>query len=100
MEFTEEQKRGFKDKFSVLRKRQLIATIPVVAIIAFAVLADEKTGEALGISPMIWGPIVAIYVAGLVVFSIRNWRCPACDKYLGRGFSPKYCPKCGAPLAE
>jgi hypothetical protein len=41
VEFTEEQKRGFKDKFSVLRKRQLIATIPVVAIIAFAACRRE-----------------------------------------------------------
>ncbi|MGB6640678.1 MAG: hypothetical protein WBG67_07890 [Thermoanaerobaculia bacterium] len=99
MEHTEEQKQQFKSKFSVLRKRQLMAAVPVVAVIAFVALADQTTGEAFGISPMVWGPAVVIYFVGLIAFSIRNWRCPACDKYLGKGFSPKYCPKCGAPLA-
>jgi len=32
------------------------------------------------------------------VFSLYNWRCPACNKYLGKQRSPKYCSKCGVAL--
>jgi predicted RNA-binding Zn-ribbon protein involved in translation (DUF1610 family) len=33
-----------------------------------------------------------------LVFSLRNWRCPACNKYLGKGTLPHYCPNCGVEL--
>ena len=31
-------------------------------------------------------------------FSFRNWRCPACNGYLGRSMSMNFCPKCGVEL--
>ena len=33
-----------------------------------------------------------------ILFSLYNWRCPACSKYLGKQRSPKYCSKCGVAL--
>ena len=49
---------------------------------------------------MFLGPIslVAI-VVGWVIFNGRNWRCPACDNYLGRAFNPKHCRTCGIEFA-
>jgi rubrerythrin len=39
-------------------------------------------------------------VAGALIFSFVNWRCPACTRYLGRGWNPKFCPKCGVQLRD
>jgi len=49
---------------------------------------------------MVWGPVLVIHIVAMFAFCIRNWRCPARDKYLGRGFHPKYCSKCGVPPRE
>jgi hypothetical protein len=102
MEYTEEQKAQHIKEFVTIKRRQIIATVLfapfMLVFIAFAGSADPKTGEAFGISPVVIIPILAVALLSLVVFSIRNWRCPACDKYLGKGFNPAYCPKCGAQL--
>lgn len=40
-------------------------------------------------------------LAGIGVFTYRNWRCPKCGAYLGR--NPMYygkCPRCGTALRE
>jgi len=43
----------------------------------------------------------------LIVLAIRAfiyryevWRCPSCNKYLGRTFSLKHCPHCGVLLGD
>lgn len=41
--------------------------------------------------------ICAVTLGGLAA-SIVNWRCPACNKYLGRSMDPSVCRKCGAKL--
>jgi hypothetical protein len=97
MEYTDGQKASFKQEFAARRKRQLILAVPLLAVfIGFAVLADERNG---GLVPTaVVAPAFLLLVGGAFVFSFRNWRCPACDKYLGKGISPRFCPKCGVAL--
>ncbi len=38
------------------------------------------------------------YVLGAETFSLANWRCPACGKYLPESWI-KFCSKCGVPLS-
>ena len=67
---------------------------------AMAALAfTEESDTFFGLSVAVLGPIslVAI-VVGWVIFNSRNWRCPACDNYLGRAFNPKHCHNCGIEL--
>lgn len=40
----------------------------------------------------------AIVIGVFVGFTAVNWRCPACDKYLGSDINRKGCNKCGARL--
>lgn len=100
MEYTEVQKASFKQEFAARRKRQIILAVPLVAIvIAFAVLTDERNGgTVLGMPAAVVAPAFLVLVVGALVFSFRNWRCPACDKYLGKGIGPRFCPKCGVAL--
>lgn len=100
MEYTEQQKADFRQQFRVRRQRQLILAVPLVPLfVGFAVLLDERTdGTVLGVPLSVAGPAFLIFIVAAIVFSFRNWRCPACDRYLGKGFSPKFCQQCGAPL--
>ena len=44
--------------------------------------------------------ILAVFILRALVFSIKNWRCPACDASLRGESSPRSCPKCGVPFAK
>ena len=41
--------------------------------------------------------ICAASLGGLAAL-VLNWRCPSCNKYLGRSMNLKVCRKCGAKL--
>ena len=100
MQYTDEQKASFKQQFGVRRKRQFMLAIPVLAlVVAFGLLADtDSTAGIAGIPLSVAGPPFLMLIVGAIVFSIRNWRCPACDRYLGKNIDPHYCPKCGVAL--
>ena len=92
MEQTEYQKARVLEEFAARRKRQLIATIPVLVLLIGYVLLGERAEQTA--YPFILIGVVVV----ILIFSFRNWRCPACDGYLGRGLNPKFCSKCGAQL--
>jgi hypothetical protein len=45
------------------------------------------------------GVFMAI-VLGVVIFSLTNWRCPECNRYLGKTFNPSFCAGCGTQLRD
>jgi hypothetical protein len=99
MQYVEQQLAEFKAEFAKRRRRQLLAAIPIVAIIVLRVVLDKEAeasflGQSGGL--VIGGALVVIL--GTIAFSLWNWRCPACNKYLGKGISPAFCAKCGVAL--
>jgi len=102
MNYTQEQQAEFKREFALRRKRQLMVAIPfILVIVGMAVFAriGEADGEKLaGVSLGVFFAIFFTLVAGALTFSFRNWRCPACGRYLGREISPRFCSKCGVAL--
>ena len=99
MEYTEQQKLSFLNIYSERRKRQLMVSLPMIAVV-FAVMFTQDRGadSILGIPANVMGPLFLGLVLAVLVFSLRNWRCPACEKYLGRNFNPKHCSNCGIQL--
>lgn len=86
-------------EFARRRTRQLIALVPVLIAIALLFWFDRHRGASIaGINPDAMPIVPFAFVAGVVLFSLFNWRCPACSGHLGRGWNPRYCPKCGASL--
>ncbi|TMQ49613.1 MAG: hypothetical protein E6K73_09610 [Candidatus Eisenbacteria bacterium] len=69
----------------------------LVMLVAFLMRANVDL-SAYGLSPVVFGPAFLVLVAAAVIFSFANWRCPACNGYLGRGINPKFCSKCGTEL--
>jgi hypothetical protein len=87
-------------EFKNRRKRQIIAVIPaVVAIGPIVVFSDAPTTRTmLGIPAAVALPIAFALLVGVLIFSFRNWRCPACRGYLGKAMNPRFCQKCGVQL--
>ena len=99
MEYTEGQKVQFKSMFAARRLKQRVLTALLIGLfIGFAALGDRNQDEVLGYSAAIWAPMFFLIVAGAVIFSFINWKCPACNKYLGKNTNPRYCSKCGIEL--
>lgn len=101
MEYTESQKEEFKRQFAARRRKQLIVTGLFLALIILAALTRESPALAAlvgAIPTSIFVPVAVLVITGMMVFSIRNWRCPACNRYLGRTLNPNFCPKCGVAL--
>jgi hypothetical protein len=76
-------------------------TVPLVAwIFALALSENRSTGTLLGMPAGVVASITLVVVAAALVFSFRNWRCPACNAYLGRTMNPRHCQNCGAALRD
>ena len=78
-------------EFRKRKIRQYLLAIPMVLAVALLLLGKRSDDGVQVIAGL--GLIVA-----MVAFSFWNWRCPACNKYLGRGSAPTFCSKCGAAL--
>jgi O-antigen/teichoic acid export membrane protein len=99
MHYSETEEADFKREFSRRRKRQRLLVV-VLAPMIIGVVAYQKgvTPTILGLPPQVVAPIFLVLVVGALLFSLRNWRCPACSKYLGRSLNPRYCLNCGVEL--
>ena len=99
MQYTEEQKSAFKREFGVRRKRQIILWFlggPLV--LAYAFLDHDRASAALGLPRIDVDLAGYVLIAGGVLFSLWNWRCPACNLYLAKGINWASCPKCRVVL--
>jgi hypothetical protein len=70
-----------------------VAAILFAGAIAVMILRDPTPFD----SPAGIGLFVAA-LAAILIFTLQNWRCPACRKYLGKGAFPRFCPRCGVAL--
>jgi hypothetical protein len=99
VEYTEGQKAEIRTLFAARRRRQLLISLPlIVLIMGFAFLENGNRGAILGIPATMVFPGFLAMIAGAIVFSLYNWRCPACNRYLGKQRNPKFCNKCGVAL--
>jgi rubrerythrin len=97
VEYTEQQKQGFKEQFAERRKRQWMVAAVVIPLMILAVLSEGRA-EFLGMRQEVLFGVFAVGIVGAIAFSLKNWRCPACHSYLGKNASPSFCPKCGVAL--
>jgi len=88
-----------KSKFKSRFRKQLAVAIILLPIILALIIGDRNGGTTiLGMEAEIFGIFAIVLVIVALVFSLFNWRCPSCNKYLGREIYPKFCNKCGVQL--
>jgi hypothetical protein len=94
MEYTQEQLAGFKTEFARRQKRQFgVAAVIFAGLISVMIMRDRSPLDSpVGIT------LVIAAMAAILIFTLQNWRCPACGKYLGKGAFPRFCPQCGVAL--
>lgn len=103
MPYTPEQQREFARKFAVAKRRQIIGMMlyaPFMAFLFILASTAEQTGSiAFGIPLFLFWSVFVGALLGMLIFTLYNWRCPACHEYLGRKhLNPRYCPACGTQL--
>jgi surface polysaccharide O-acyltransferase-like enzyme len=99
MEHTDEQLDGIKADFARRKRNQFIVAVPLVLLIAGFVLFEEQLKSPdLGVPSGVFVGVLLVVVISIGGFSFRNWRCPACDGYLGKSTSMNNCSKCGVAL--
>lgn len=99
--YTDHQKAEFKAEFAVKRRRQWLGVlVALVAVVGVAILGNRPQRNLLGLPASAWQTLAIVAVLGVVVFSLINWRCPACGRYLGRTFNPAFCARCGIALRD
>jgi hypothetical protein len=89
------------EQFKARRTRQIILAILILPILAGLIYLEiGGHEEILGIDADSW----SIWSFGIIVlalgYSMYNWRCPSCKKYMGRNINPKNCPRCKISLEE
>jgi hypothetical protein len=87
------------EAFKRKRTRQILAVGPfVLAFIALLSVEHNSTG-IFGLPRNIVLGIAFALIISILIFSFVNWRCPSCNKYLGKAINPKFCSKCGLQLS-
>jgi hypothetical protein len=90
-------KSEFRKKCRVQLLMGIVLAPPV--IVGFHAYHDHLE-EIAGISIEILGPLLLLAVLVAFGVSFWNWRCPACDGYLGHALFPKTCRRCGVELRD
>lgn len=103
MQHTERGKLSIRTEFAARKRKQIIVSIPLIALIIllglFLLSGNNPNNTILGMPAKVWGPAFVILFTGGIGFSLHNWRCPACHKYLGKVINPRFCFKCGTALS-
>jgi uncharacterized membrane protein len=85
-------------QFATRRARHLASLgILLVLFLGIAMLQDRRS-DSVGLSENASTAAIVVLLLGGAAFSFWNWRCPACSRYLGRTFNPRFCPRCGVAL--
>ena len=87
------------EEFKKKRTRQIMAVAPfILAFLALLSVEGNPTG-IFGLPPNIVLTIAFALIIFVLIYSFFNWRCPSCNKYLGKAINPKFCAKCGVQLS-
>lgn len=81
--------------FRARRRRQVIL---LLLGLPFIVVLGGFKGFLGGLGDAVAGVLVLLtlgYVTFAVIFSLRNWRCPCCNRWLGNQLNPQSCVGCG-----
>ena len=85
-------------EFKKKRTRQIMAVGPIIlGFIGLLSVENNPTG-IFGLAPKTILVAAFAVIISVLVFSLLNWRCPSCNKYLGKAINPKFCSKCGTQL--
>jgi hypothetical protein len=84
--------------FQVRQSRQFFAMAITLLLLIFFVLLYKRPDLFGEISKHTIFAAELVIIAAFIGFSAANWRCPACNKYLGPDINRRVCRKCRTRL--
>ena len=88
------------EHFKIIRFRQFLILLLTLIVVVPIALLDKDGGKLFGYTGSeLTMPVICFSLVILVITRI-NWKCPCCNKFLGKTLNPKYCNKCGVLLRE
>lgn len=86
-------------EFKIRKKKQFTVVLPlVILMIGLLAMSDNPEFTLFELPRSVLYAVAAVGIIGGIIFSLKNWRCPACSAYLRKNISPKFCPSCGIKL--
>ncbi len=82
-----------------IRQNRQILEIAAALFLVLLTAVIYKRPDLFGALPksLLFG-IQAVLIGAFIGFSAINWRCPSCNKFLGRDVHQDVCRRCGARL--
>ena len=87
-----------RKEFRQRQSSQLLSIAVSLLLILLLALVQKRPDLFWGLPKNAVSGLQIIVIAAFVAFSVFNWRCPACDKYLGPDINRHLCKKCGTRL--
>jgi hypothetical protein len=84
--------------FRLRRLRQIRAIAAAMLLIIFLAVIYNRPGPFGNLSKNTIFSLQVMVIAAFFGFTSVNWRCPSCNKYLGRNINKQGCRKCGTRL--
>jgi len=101
VEYTVQQQNEFRQSFYKRRTRQwVVAGIVGVGFLLRGLGINSSRGSVFGLPEAAIFAVMVTTLIGGFAFTLWNWRCPACNCYLGRRINPKLCSGCGIMLHD
>ena len=91
LEQSEEIKRAYAERY----RRRLLPGLLAIIWGLFLLFSRGRPWEK---NAWLFVAVFAVLALGMLTFTLWNWRCPACNRFLGSVKNPKFCPRCGAQL--
>lgn len=93
------EKANIKSEFKKRRIRQYMVLILLVPVLFIMIHTERHPTEELFGYPIIYTTLTGlVLIIGGLIFSLFNWLCPNCNKYLGKRINPNFCSHCGSEL--
>jgi hypothetical protein len=84
--------------FGLRQSRQFLAIAVTILLLLFLALLYRRPDIFGEFSKNIIFKAQIVLIAAFIGFSVFNWRCPSCKKYLGNNIIRRICKHCGSRL--
>lgn len=88
------------EAFARKKKRQnwitALTIIIIIGMVPFRSFSSSVSPVFQNI--LLWS--ATLFIIALIVLSFINWRCPSCERWLGRETKMAHCKHCGVKLVE
>jgi hypothetical protein len=84
--------------FGIRQGRQFLAISVALLLVVLLTLVHKRQDLFGELSKNAILGLQLLVIAAFIGFSFTNWRCPACEKYMGQDISRRICRKCGTRL--